>query len=216
MFLPILESDGLFLLLLSGRSSFSKKKKKLIYLHWVFVVARGIFNFHCSSGIFTHSTWDLVPLAGIKPGPPALGLQSLSHWTTREVPVGIFSESWILLLVMYMILGCLSTALTVSFKAQTFHSEASKSPVQLLYPSATGNSTPRGDLGVGGLSLRFSLGHTWDHVARKAALSFPSRQCWSLGRGDEWPPGVHRESSPHPRTSLALEGRRVTRQHRSF
>ena len=27
---------------------------------------------------------------------------------------------------MYMILGCLSTALTVSFKAQTFHSEASK------------------------------------------------------------------------------------------
>ena len=105
-----------------------KKKKNIfkIYLHWVFVAARGIFDFHCSSGIFTRSTWDLVPLAGIKPGPPALGLQNLSHWTTREVPVGIFSESWILLLVMYMILGCLSTALTGSFKAQTFHSEASK------------------------------------------------------------------------------------------
>ena len=29
---------------------------------------------------FGCSTWDLVP------GPPALGVQSLSHWTTREVP----------------------------------------------------------------------------------------------------------------------------------
>ena len=30
--------------------------------------------------------WDLVPRPGIEPGPPALGVQSLSHWTTREVP----------------------------------------------------------------------------------------------------------------------------------
>ena len=29
--------------------------------------------------------WDLVPWAGIEPRPPALGMQSLSHWTTREV-----------------------------------------------------------------------------------------------------------------------------------
>ena len=29
--------------------------------------------------------WDLVPRPGIKPGPPALGAWSLSHWTTREV-----------------------------------------------------------------------------------------------------------------------------------
>ena len=29
---------------------------------------------------------DLVPSPGIKPGPPALEAQSLSHWTTREVP----------------------------------------------------------------------------------------------------------------------------------
>jgi len=28
--------------------------------------------------------WDLVP--GIEPRPPVLGAQSLSHWTTREVP----------------------------------------------------------------------------------------------------------------------------------
>ena len=30
--------------------------------------------------------WDLVPWPGVKPGPPALGAQSLTHWTTREVP----------------------------------------------------------------------------------------------------------------------------------
>ena len=30
--------------------------------------------------------WDLVPRPGIEPGPPALGAQSLTHWTTREVP----------------------------------------------------------------------------------------------------------------------------------
>ena len=32
------------------------------------------------------SVWDLVPRPGIKPGAPALGAQSPSHWTTREVP----------------------------------------------------------------------------------------------------------------------------------
>ena len=31
------------------------------------------------------SKWDLVPWPGIEPGPPALGVQHLSHWTTREV-----------------------------------------------------------------------------------------------------------------------------------
>ena len=30
--------------------------------------------------------WNLVAWPGIKPGSPAWGVQSLSHWTTREVP----------------------------------------------------------------------------------------------------------------------------------
>ena len=34
--------------------------------------------------------WDLVPSAGMELGPPALGAQSLSHWTTREVPLPPF------------------------------------------------------------------------------------------------------------------------------
>ena len=36
-------------------------------------------------GIFSCSTWDLVPWPGIKPWPPALGARSLSQWTIREV-----------------------------------------------------------------------------------------------------------------------------------
>ena len=30
--------------------------------------------------------WDLTPCRGVELAPPALGVQSLSHWTTREVP----------------------------------------------------------------------------------------------------------------------------------
>ena len=30
--------------------------------------------------------WDLVLQPRIDPGPPALGVQSLSHWTNRQVP----------------------------------------------------------------------------------------------------------------------------------
>ena len=35
-------------------------------------------------------TWDLVPLPGIKPGPPPLGAQSLRHWTPREIPAWLY------------------------------------------------------------------------------------------------------------------------------
>ena len=34
---------------------------------------------------FSWSMWDLAPWTGIKPRPPALGMQSLSHCTAREV-----------------------------------------------------------------------------------------------------------------------------------
>ena len=46
-----------------------------IYL-FIYVAALGL---NCSM-------WDLVPRAGIKPGPCALEAWSLSHWTIREVP----------------------------------------------------------------------------------------------------------------------------------
>ena len=34
--------------------------------------------------------WDLFHWPGIEPGPSALGAQSLSHWTTGEVPHLLF------------------------------------------------------------------------------------------------------------------------------
>ena len=44
----------------------------------------GIYLFGCVGD--TCSTWDLVSRAGFKPGPPALGVRSLSHWTIRGNP----------------------------------------------------------------------------------------------------------------------------------
>ena len=39
---------------------------------------------------------DLVPRPGIEPGPPALGVWSLTHWTTREVPAKSFYHEQVL------------------------------------------------------------------------------------------------------------------------
>ena len=41
--------------------------------------------------------WDLVPGPGIQPGSPALEEQSLSHWTTREVPIFYICSLFVLL-----------------------------------------------------------------------------------------------------------------------
>ena len=38
--------------------------------------------------------WYLVPQPGIEPGASALRAQSLSHWTTREIPTHYFSYSF--------------------------------------------------------------------------------------------------------------------------
>ena len=40
------------------------------------------------------SIWDLVPWPGIEPRSPALGVWSLSQWSTREVPVFILKSVW--------------------------------------------------------------------------------------------------------------------------
>ena len=57
----------------------------------IFTVACGIFS--CSLWALTCSIWDLVPWLGINPGPTALGVQSLSHWTIREIPA-VSSFEW--------------------------------------------------------------------------------------------------------------------------
>ena len=50
-------------------------------LSFPFVFFFNLLAAHMACGI-------LVPRPGTKPTPPALALQSLSHWTTREVPRG--------------------------------------------------------------------------------------------------------------------------------
>ena len=67
--------------------------KKKIYL---FSCARSHLQHSGSSiftgacGIFSWGMWDLVPWPRIELGTPWLGVQSLSLWTTREVPSFIF------------------------------------------------------------------------------------------------------------------------------
>ena len=59
------------------------KKHLFIWLCRVLVAALGILS--CCVRSLSCGMWGLVPWPGIKPGPPALGVRSLSHWTTREV-----------------------------------------------------------------------------------------------------------------------------------
>ena len=47
-----------------------------IFIYLFYLVALGL-----SCG-----RWDLAPWPGNEPKPPALGVCSLNHWTTREVP----------------------------------------------------------------------------------------------------------------------------------
>ena len=56
----------------------------LFRLRRVLVATCGIFFFSCGMR-------HLVPRPWIEPGPPALGAQSLTQWTTREVPEYIFN-----------------------------------------------------------------------------------------------------------------------------
>ena len=45
----------------------------------------------CGMWTLSCSTWDLVLWPGIKPRPPALGVQNFSHRTTREISPLLFS-----------------------------------------------------------------------------------------------------------------------------
>ena len=58
----------------------------LFWLRWVLVVACGIFQLRHVDFLVAACMQDLAPRPGIEPGLLALGVQSLTHWTTREVP----------------------------------------------------------------------------------------------------------------------------------
>ena len=64
-----------------------------MWLRWVLVEVHSIFDFCVACGIFSCHMWmlscimwDVVPWPEIETRAPALGVWSLSHWTTREVP----------------------------------------------------------------------------------------------------------------------------------
>ena len=65
----------------------------LLLLFWKKIfIHLAVPGFHCSMQ-------DLVPWPVTEPRPPALGAQSLSHWTTRELPNIIYpsmSFSWMI------------------------------------------------------------------------------------------------------------------------
>ena len=58
-----------------------------------------IIDLHCGMQTVVCGMWNLVPRPGIAPGPHALGAQSLSHWTPREV------SCVIIFIVVYLVLN---------------------------------------------------------------------------------------------------------------
>ena len=79
--------------------SFSFNIYLFLWLHWV----SGAAGKH-----FSCSMWFLVPQPGIEPRLPALRAWSLSHWTTREVPVRNIFMHIALSFLEVSSLGCIS------------------------------------------------------------------------------------------------------------
>ena len=62
-------------------------KKKFFFLIWLCqVLVVDLQSSLWAHGIFNCVMWNLIPWPGIKPRPPPLRTQSVSHWTTREIP----------------------------------------------------------------------------------------------------------------------------------
>ena len=87
--------------LMSGLTWGNCKEKKAILLcvsfaKIIFFEKRNLFTYlavpglSCSMQTLSCGTWDPEPRPGITPEPPALRVQSLSHWATWEVPLKLF------------------------------------------------------------------------------------------------------------------------------
>ena len=67
------------------------------------------------------STWNLVPWPGVEPGRPALEVQSLSHWTTRKVPlISFFPHIYTSLFPKWKLLSLLLNKETYIFEHLPF------------------------------------------------------------------------------------------------
>lgn len=69
---------------------------KCIFLLIIYLASPGFSwgtrDLPCRMPSLSCGKWDLVPWAGMEPKPPALGAQSLSYRTTREIPYS--TEYW--------------------------------------------------------------------------------------------------------------------------
>ena len=60
------------------------------FLKFIFNIYLAVWGVSCGMQILSYSRWNLVPWPKLNLGCPALGMQSLSHWTTRDVPLPPF------------------------------------------------------------------------------------------------------------------------------
>ena len=62
----------------------------LAFLELIFLFKKiylAVPGLSCGTRILHYSMQDLVPWPGVEPGLPALTMQSLDHWITREIPM---------------------------------------------------------------------------------------------------------------------------------
>ena len=67
--------------------SFLSIFQSLFYFLKFYIYLLVVPGFSCGMQTLTCSMWDLIPWPGIKPMSPCIWSWSLSHWTTREVPI---------------------------------------------------------------------------------------------------------------------------------
>ena len=65
------------------------------YIYIYILILKSFIYFNLAALGLSCCMQDLAPCPGIEPRPPALGVQSLSHWTTREVPENEIYLIWL-------------------------------------------------------------------------------------------------------------------------
>ena len=84
-----------------NRSQLHHRKSSVAALRTFSCRTQNLFS--CNMRILSCSTWDLIPPPRIELEPPALGVQSLRHWTTSEAPhLVAFKNNKICLLHHYL------------------------------------------------------------------------------------------------------------------
>ena len=72
-----------------GHNHWTARKFPTVFWAFCFYFG-GALGLSCGIQTLSCHMWDLGPGPGIKPGPAALGVQSLNQWTTRGPPHSLF------------------------------------------------------------------------------------------------------------------------------